>query len=455
MSKKLLWAASAAVLLHASPALAGTDADIQALRAEIQAMKQMYEQKIDTLEDRIDSLQHVTKAQNVASVEPSAGPIETASVPATATRQTGDNSFNPAVSVILNGRYGSFSERDSELAGFAIGEETERPEEGLSIDETELNFSASVDDKFRGSATIALHEHDGEGVEIEIEEAYLETIALPHGVQAKAGRFFSDIGYLNSHHTHEDDFVDRPLPSRAFLNKAYNDDGVEVSWILPTDLYSEIGGSILQGDDFPAGGGDGSDFGSWTAYGRIGGDIGENTAWRAGVSTLQASGVERSANEDLVLFEGDSDLYIADARVVWAPTGNNHEEEVIVQGEYFIRNEDGSYDDTDAGTGAVFYDDRQTGWYAQGVYKFHPQWRAGLRYSALDSGNIPDALAGSALDADGHDPWNASGMIDWSNSEFSRLRLQFSREELANDLDDNQVMLQYIMSIGAHGAHAF
>jgi hypothetical protein len=45
-------------------------------------------------------------------------------------------------------------------------------------------------------------------------------------------------------------------------------------------------------------------------------------------------------------------------------------------------------------------------------------------------------------------------MMDWSNSEFSRLRLQFARNESAID-DGNQWSLQYIHSIGAHGAHEF
>jgi len=46
-------------------------------------------------------------------------------------------------------------------------------------------------------------------------------------------------------------------------------------------------------------------------------------------------------------------------------------------------------------------------------------------------------------------------MADWTNSEFSRLRLQYNREELSGDQNDNQVILQYIMSLGAHAAHKF
>ena len=46
-------------------------------------------------------------------------------------------------------------------------------------------------------------------------------------------------------------------------------------------------------------------------------------------------------------------------------------------------------------------------------------------------------------------------MTDWTNSEFSRVRLQFNSAELAAGQNDSQFMLQYIMSIGAHGAHKY
>ena len=126
-----------------------------------------------------------------------------------------------------------------------------------------------------------------------------------------------------------------------------------------------------------------------------------------------------------------------------------------MQGEYFLRDEDGAYDDTDAGTGAVDYNDSQSGWYLQAVYKFDPQWRLGARYSTLSAGDVPAGLSGSALDDGGHDIWAASGMVDWSNSEFSRVRFQYNYEELAAGQDDSQFIAQYIMSIGAHGAHPF
>ena len=453
MSKKLLLAASVASILTASPAMAADDVNLQTLQAEIQAMRDAYESKIEQLEQKVETLstQQNQTAAKVTSIEPAAG--ETLP-PATSKRRVSDNSFNPEIGVVFQGKYNSFSENESEFAGFAIGEEAERSDEGFTLDETEINFSASVDNLFKGAATIAIVEEGG-GTEIEVEEAYVQTTSLPGGVSVKGGRFFSELGYLNSHHSHEDDFADRPLPNRVFLDEQFNDTGVEASWILPTDLYTEVGGSILRGDDFPAGDADGSNVGAWTAYGRVGGDIGDNTSWRFGVSTLQVNDGTREANEDTVTFEGDSELYIADARLTYAPTGNAKEQELILQGEYFYRNEDGTYEDTDAGTGAVAFDDSQSGWYAQGVYKFAPQWRAGARYSQLFAADTPAGLVGSALDDEGHDPWSASAMVDWSNSEFSRFRAQFNREELSDGQDDNQITLQYILSIGAHGAHPF
>jgi hypothetical protein len=452
MSKKLLLAASAAALLTVSPAFAA-NTDLEALRSEIRAMQQAYESKIELLEQKVGILE--TKQLRTAEKH-GVGKLVVgeSSIPATAERRINDNSFNPEISVILQGQYQNFTADNNEFAGFAVGEEAERGSEGFGIDETELNFSANVDDIFRGSATVALVEEGG-GTEVEIEEVYVETTSLPYGLQAKAGRFFSELGYLNSHHSHSDDFADRPLTNRAFLNGNYADDGLQISAILPTDLYSEVGGGVYRGDDFPGGGADGNDAGSWTAYGRVGGDIGDDTSWRFGLSTLQIEGAERSANEDMVVFDGDSGLYIADARMVYAPTGNNAVQEITLQGEYFYRDENGSYNDMDAGTGAVSYDDSQSGWYAQGVYKFHPKWRVGARYSQLYAGDVAAGLSGSALDDGGHNPWAAAAMVDWTNSEFSRARVQFNREELSDGNADNQFVVQYIMSLGAHGAHAY
>ncbi len=405
-----------------------------------------------------------------------------------------DNSFNPSVSMILNAKYQQFSADSGDFAGgWFIGHEGERAEqEGFGLDHTEFAVTANVDDKFRGSSVFAIAEHDGE-TELELEEAYIETLpgfGLPSGMSVKVGRAFWTLGYLNEHHAHADDFADRPLPYRAFLDKHFNDDGAQVSYVLPTDLYTEIGASTLRGNDFPFGTSNDEGNEAWSAYARIGTDFGDNQSIRIGGYILSGNtgagrslmdehadhaheGEEEEEHEITAMsFSGDSDLMIADVRYTWAPTGNSSEKEVILQAEFFQRIEDGIYSISEHGEEVVagvtneitvtepftFSDVDSSGWYAQAVYKFAPQWRVGVRYSQLQSPDVPAAFAGEhegEFDPAGFNPEAYSFMIDYSNSEFSRLRLQVNQEELSDGNEDTQVVLQYIMSLGAHSAHAY
>ena len=79
-----------------------------------------------------------------------------------------------------------------------------------------------------------------------------------------------------------------------------------------------------------------------------------------------------------------------------------------------------------------------------------------LRITDLGGFDDPDeVLEESGLDDDGHNPERYSLMLDWSPSEFSRLRAQYNRDESRPNDTDHQWTLQYIMSLGAHGAHEF
>ena len=442
--------------------LADEAADIKAIRAEMAALRKSYESRISNLEQQLSKVAAGRASTGSDSLMASA-PVATQPIESSVSALRGgkpaalSSAFNPAIGVILNGRYSSFDNGGSEFAGFAVGEEGERGREGLSLDESEIMASANADDKFAGSMTAALVREDGSD-KVELEEAYVKTLpgaGLPTGLSVKAGRAFWTFGYLNEHHSHADDFADRPLPYRAFMNKAFNDDGVQVSYLLPTELYSEIGGGLFRGEDYPFGDGNSSGLTSWSGYARVGGDIGENQSWRLGGYLLAGDVGKRLANEDEVAFSGKTQLYSTDLRYTWAPTGNSKEQEVLLQSEYIWRNEDGTYEDTAAQTGAVDFDGTGTGFYVQSVYKFLPQWRVGARFSQLDAATVPAGLVGSALDAEGYNPKAYSAMIDWTNSEFSRIRLQFNHEELSQGETDSQVILQYVLSLGAHPAHAY
>ena len=55
----------------------------------------------------------------------------------------------------------------------------------------------------------------------------------------------------------------------------------------------------------------------------------------------------------------------------------------------------------------------------------------------------------------GYDPYRWTLMADYSRSDFSRLRLQYARDYSRPGLADDQFQLQYIMTLGAHGAHQY
>lgn len=101
--------------------------------------------------------------------------------------------FNPALSLILDGRYTGYSGAPPELMGVLQGGESGAAPEGFSLSDTEVVASANVDDKFYGFVNIGF-ELDGDATEVNIEEAWLQTLTLPGGFIVKAGKFFSDIG---------------------------------------------------------------------------------------------------------------------------------------------------------------------------------------------------------------------------------------------------------------------
>ena len=165
-------------------------------------------------------------------------------------------------------------------------------------------------------------------------------------------------------------------------------------------------------------------------------------------------------------FTGNSRLWVASGVLKWSPHGNPTYSNFKLQGEYFHRKENGglTYDTAGASLGTMNggYSSRQSGWYAQGVYQFMPAWRVGYRYDRLDSGTTALGLVDSGVlrAADfpilgAYNPKRHTFMVDWSPSEFSRVRLQFARDYSRMGLADNQIFLQYIVSLGAHGAHTF
>lgn len=402
-----------------------------------------------------------------ACVSPALASAETVNDYPTASAKQPNNSTNPQISVILDGGYSSYSYSEGEavLPGFFLGGEAGLAEEGFALGHSEIVASANIDQHFFGKITAAIAEHDGE-TELELEEAFIETVGLGSGITVRGGRMFSAVGYLNQQHQHAWDFVDAPLIYRGLWGRNYIDDGLRVSWIAPTNTFLEIGGEILSGYGFPASKGEGSQLRSQVLFANLGGDFDASNAWQAGLSFHNAKVTDREAGghehgggggEEVPAFSGDSHTIGANFIYKWAPNGNYKYQHVKVQAEFFARSEDGDVElEGSMPLEESTVDLKQRGFYLQGVYQFAPHWRAGMRYDRVSSsvsGDDPSVLDEAGLETD-HNPWRGTASIEWVPSEFSRIRVQYNHDRSV-DRPDNQWFVQYTYSLGAHGAHTF
>jgi hypothetical protein len=477
-SREWRWACSSGLMLAgllAAPAEAQEVQDLQReireLRqyydAELKRLRQDYETRIGRLEKRLKAAERqgaAPRAPVTAAIPPPPGPPTPAppnaipeqpqppAPPPPAAAPGGAPSlasaFNPAIGVILNGHLEAFSQNPNDyfIPGFALGDETSPGRRGFSLNESEINFQANVDPYLFGNLTVAL----APGNTVAIEEAFGQTTALPAGFTLRFGRFFSGIGYLNEQHSHTWDFTDQALPYRAFLNTQYDDDGAQLRWLAPTTQFLELGGELFRGDAFPAGGAANQGIGAHSLFVHTGGDIGESSSYRTGLSWLHTKAIDRvTTTPDGMenIFTGKSDTLILDGVYKWAPGGNPVETNFKLQGELFVGRSHGLFD-------ALDYNEVQTGFYVQAIYQFMPGWRVGLRYDQLGATRQTGALSGSVVDSHGTTPRRGSAMIEYNTSEFGRFRLQYNLD-YSRGTPDNQGFLQYIISIGAHGAHIF
>ena len=445
--------------------IAALEAKVQALESELEAMKSPAPAVAaqpatapattqaapaatgsDTTQSELDAL-----AASPAEAASSDATQQVAAPAGATSSGSNANAFNPAISIILNGSYSHHSLDPTAYAraGFPIVGEGGPSANGLSLGESELSLASNIDDKFYGQLTLTAESEDGQD-HIGVEEAFVDTTSLPDNFSVRVGRFYSNIGYLNSHHAHTDNFFDRPLAYQAFLGNQYGDDGVQVRWVAPTSMFLEVGGEMFRGENYPSSGAQNGGIGTRTLFAHVGGDVGIENSWLAGVSVLKTQAVN---GEDG--FTGDTTLYIADGTWKWAPNGNTKDGGITLRGEYFVDQRDGEFTySADPSVPqlpiATLWDGTRRGAYLEAVYRLNRTWDVGYRYDRLWSDGGP-FVAGN----DGSDPFRHTAELTWRNSEFSLVRLQLSHDKPNATDSDNAVTVQYQTSLGAHGAHKF
>jgi hypothetical protein len=446
-------------------ALAQSNAELEEIRKEIQNVKESYEKRVQELEARLKQAEESTQRAQEAARRAEQQAQSAVAQPAPAAASAGANAFNPGLSLILQGAYRNYSEDPASrsITGYAPAGDAGLGDKGFSIDETELTLSANVDQLFYGQATFAVE--DGA---IEVEEAYASTTAAGHGLNFRLGRAFSGIGYMNSQHAHAWDFLDPSLVQGTFLGPNYAMDAVSATWIAPLPLFLELGGDLGKPVEFPFEDSDHSKngFTGGTLFAHLGGDIGTSHSYRVGGWWLRAENRVGAApvldfddrtGVSNTLAGGDTKIWGLDFVYKWAPEGNPTQRNFKLVAEWMQRRIDGDLTFDSGGAGVTdAFEAKQSGWYVQGVYQFIPQWRLGLRYDRLDEGSMNAGVnEANGIGTADFTPQRWSAMVDWSPSEFSRLRLQYNQDKSQQDVTDNQVFLQYIFSLGSHGAHKF
>ncbi|OUS26938.1 hypothetical protein A9Q99_17145 [Gammaproteobacteria bacterium 45_16_T64] len=394
-----------------------------------------------------------------------------------------DTSFNPKISVILDGAYysdnvdGDGIERLDEMAGILGGhghEEDAHGHGGLSrgfnLRETELTLSGTVDPYLDAWLSVAFA--DGEA---EVEEAYFETRGLPAGWKIKGGKFLSGVGYHNAQHLHSWDFADQNLAYLSlFGDHGLVDSGVQVTYQPATSMYTLLGAEVLQGDQEKLGAsldGEGLEEEAGphltTFFAKAAPDLGADHALQFGLSYIHVGNHQEDhgdADESpavVELLEGEANVFGIDTVYKMLPTGSYGQGGLKLQAEYFYLTKDLTIEDaSEADEIGEEVTGEQDGFYIQAVYGFAPRWSIGARYSA--TGMTNDLEEEEKVDLG--ESSRTTLALTWYPTEFSKFRLQFARanisvfdeeEEQSNDDTFNQILLQYNISLGAHGAHQF
>ncbi len=424
---------AAGLLVGASTASAQTpDADAQQLRDAIDQLKKDFDARLSALEGRLAAIEGreapaaeaAPPATAPAPEPPSTGGLQTptdGSLPVYGAAAASSKIFNPDIGVI-----GNFISATGKSRG---GSESIAPIPFATLQESEASLQAIVDPYARADFFLALGE---EG--IEVEEGYVTFPTLPGGLRLKTGKMRANFGRLNAFHNHTLPWIDRPLAMYNLLggspldpDTGIKDAGVSASRIIPAGkLFVEATGELFRGDSgtvFKSN--RRSDF-STVGHLRAYADVTEGTNIEIGGSYARG---HNELGSDFV-----TQLYGTDVTVRWRPLRRAIYRSLAARTELFWSRREEP---------AVLQE--AFGGYASVDYGFRRRWFAGGRY------DWSERATNAAIQDRG-----GSAVLTFWPSEFSQVRGQYRRNRYGDDgRTANELLLQVLFTIGAHGAHAF
>ena len=395
------------------------DSQAQDLRAQLELMRQQLEalqQKVAALEAAAG--QRPTAPEAAVPIPavvppPTQVPPPAAEPQATVVQVQGQvpssKVFNPDISVIGN------------FVG-AAGNNSIDPLPALRLQEAEASFQAVVDPYARADFFLAA---SPEG--LEVEEGFVTFPTLPGGLLMKVGKMKAQFGKANTLHAHNLPWVDQPMPIKNLLggDEGLNDSGISVSRLIMNPvLFLEATGEIYNGNNavFTA-----NERSQLTYLGRLRGyrDVTESTNLDIGTSFAYG-------HNDASL-DSTTRVYGIDATLRYRPLQQALYKRAMLRTELFwSRREQPAFDGTAFGA------------YVSGEYQLARRLFAGARNDFSDR-----AIDPSQRDKSG------SFLVTFWPSEFNQIRGQYRYTSYAEGVKANELLVQFLFSIGAHGAHIF
>jgi hypothetical protein len=357
-------------------------------------------------EERIRKLEEEVRALKEAQAAPKPEPMQLGGAGGSAAK-----AMNPDIS--LNGDFlGS------------IGHNDVRPVPGLEMHEAELGIQSVIDPYARGDVFISFGETG-----VSVEEAFITLTALPGEFVAKIGKMRADFGKVNTTHNHALAWTDRPLVTENLVNgeDGIDDMGVSVSRILPApgDIFLEATAQMFRGDS-----GDlfkSSQKSDVSFVGHLRGykDLTENTNLELGYSYAQGH------NDQGHVFM--TRLHGIDVSLRWKPLRRSIYNSFLWRSEFVWSQRD-----------QLPTQQRAFGMYSSLEYRLDQRWTVGSRFDWSER-----ATQATQLDR------GASALLTYTMSEFSQVRGQYRFTRYDGHQDANEIRLQLIFVMGAHGAHPF
>lgn len=442
----------------------GSGSDVELLKAQMERLQKDFEQmlksyqaEISDLKSDIRRLENELDNQRVLDISEEAISYEDLydEVPAggyqavaSASGQGLWQSFNPDISVIgdILGQYSSH-ENDGD-----------RPDDEFLFRELELDISGVLDPFARADVVIGIHkefeeeeheEHEGEeeeehehesprsghahdhGYTVDIEEAYLTTLSLPHSLQARVGRMRERFGKVNTTHLHALPWVDYPLVIKNYFgDEGLIGDGAEISWLAPTDDYLELVYEVFNNSNGTSFAGEEYDDFVHLAHAKSLFDFSDTTTLELG-GTLATAPNDDSHGKNRTWLEG------LDLTLKWRPLEEGLYKGLTWQSELLLSQKDTHEGQVDS-----------WGMYSSLEYQFARRWKTAFRY---DYSEFPDF--------ENFREHGLSAYLTFMQSEFVfwRFGYMFVDRNFDDPVDDDEHLLwvQLDFGLGPHRAHQY